>query len=183
MNTPLWISILISAVPVVIAVVSAVAAWWAWRVSRKMFIYQVLASVQHDYRSPEMLHAVDSLWQLYRDSNQDENTLVEKYNTIRIEQMSWVQSQAKEKEIECVQATLHCQRRTITSFYQHLASLYIYNLISGKIIYRTWGEKTLRIIPKILVPIENSIRKEISGPESVPLDDKCDLMVLYGNSK
>jgi len=49
-----------------------------------------------------------------------------------------------------------------------------------KTLFGYWSEADLRIIPEILVPIENKLRQVSQNP---PLDNQSNLLILYRDSK
>jgi len=89
----------------------------------------------------------------------------------------------QEDRIKVVQNTLHYQRRLVSHFYQHLAALYVNKILTKDIVYKNWSEADLRIIPEIIIPIENKLREVLHKPPLGPLEDNCHLLVLYRDSK
>lgn len=170
--------VLISAIA---AAVSALFAAFVWGIAKRTMIHQVLLDVQKDYRSPQMLYAVRTCWEFY--GKQGRKKFVEKYEEIRNEEQRWILSLDKQKRIEAEQSTLHYQRRLVSHFYQHLASLYVNKILPKKIVYSIWSETDLRIIPEVLIPIENKLREVLHTPPLEPLDESCSLSVLYRESK
>ena len=145
-------------------------------------IHHALEDVQKDYRSLEMLCAIERLWQLYR--NRGKKKLAEKYEEIRNEEEEWVSSLDKQKRVEAEQNTLHYQRRLVSLFYQHVAALYINKILPKGIVFKTWSETDLRIIPEIIVPIENKLREVLHTPPLPPLDENnYSPLILYRDSK
>ena len=63
------------------AIGSAIFAGCVWRIVKKTLVHQALMDVQKAYRAPEMLYAVDSLWEFYREQGKEK--YVEKYEEIR----------------------------------------------------------------------------------------------------
>ena len=172
----------------VIALISAIAAtastlfagcvWW---IVKRTMIHQALLDVQKDYRSPQMQYAVRTLWQFYKEHGKEK--LVEKYEEIRDEEQIWILSLDKQERVEAEQSTLHYQRRLVSHFYQHLTALYVNKILPKDIVFSIWSEADLRIIPEILIPIENKLREVLHIPPLGPLDENCSLLVLYKDSK
>jgi len=50
------------------------------------------------------------------------------------------------------------------------------------LVHKIWSNEALRIIPDILVPIENKLREVLYTPPKGPLDKDFDLLVLYRDS-
>lgn len=162
------------------AILSGAFATLVWRSAKRRMIHEALLDVQKDYRSPQMLYAVRTLWDFYREHKEK---LVETYEEIRNEEERWVSSLDRQERIKAEEHTLHHQRRLVSHFYQHLASLYLSKILPRDILYRNWSEPDLRIIPQILIPIENKLREVLFTPPLKPLDESCSLLVLYRDSK
>ena len=173
--------LLISAIAAIAAIASALFAGGVWKIVKRTMIHQALLDVQKDYRSPQMQYAVRTLWDFYREHGED--MFVEEYEKIRKEEDKWVSDQEKHTRIEFEQATLHYQRRLVSQFYKHLAALRVNEILSKGIVYSNWSEADLRIIPAILVPIENKLYKVLYKPPLEPLNENCNLLVLYRDSK
>jgi hypothetical protein len=178
----------------ILAVTAVFILWYAWEtrklgqemakqtgLQKRILIHQSLLSLQKDYLSPQMLYAVSTLWDFYREHGKEK--FIEKYEKIRAEERKWILARDKEKWIEAVQTTLHYQRRLVSQFYNQLATLYINDVLPKNIVYGNWSEADLRIIPEILIPIENKLREALHQPPLPPLDENSSLMVLYRGSK
>jgi hypothetical protein len=148
---------------------------------KKILIHQSLLNLQKDYLSPQMLYAIGTLWDFYREYGREK--FIERYEEIREEEHKWVLSIDKQKRIETEQTTLHFQRRLVPQFYNQLATLYVNKVLPKDIIYTNWSEADLRIIPEILIPIENKLREVLHKPPLSPLGENSGLMVLYRDSK
>jgi len=175
------ILVIISAICALAAVVSALFAVKSHRSAKKVVVNQTLLELGNDYRSPQMGYAIKQLWDYYRKYG--EENFVREYEKIRKDEDNWVSSLDKNKRSQAVQNTLHFQRRLVSQFYQHLANLYVNKRLPKNAIYEKWLEADLRIIPKILVPIENKLRGVLHKPPVGPLDENCPLLVLYRDSK
>ena len=143
-------------------------------------MHQALFNLLKDYRSPQMLYAIISLNEFYDKYGKEK--FVKEYERIRKKESNQILRQDKEKKIEAMQTTLHYQRRLVSHFYNMLATFYINGVLPKDIVYANWTEADLRIIPEILVPIENKLRAVIFDPPLEPLDMNCSLLVLYNNS-
>lgn len=178
----------------ILAITAAIIFWYAWEtrnlkqqmakqteLQKRTLIHQSLLSLQKDYRSPQMLYAVRTLRDFYREHGTEK--FVEKYEKIREEERKWILTIDRLKRIEAEQTTLHYQRRLVSHFYNQLATLYINDVLPKDIIYRNWSEADLRIIPEILIPIENKLGEVLYKPPLAPLDENSSLMILYRGSK
>ena len=172
---------IIALVSGVVAIVSALFAGFVWRIAHRTMIHQALEDVQKDYRSPEMHHAIRALWQLYIQFG---DNLANEYDNIRQHEDSWIFSLPNERDrIEAERVTLHYQRRLVSHFYKHLAALYVNKVIAKDVLFSIWSEVDLRIIPQILVPIENKLREVLREEPLPPLDENSNLLILYRDSK
>ncbi len=172
---------IIALVSVITAIASALFAGRVWWIAKRTMIHQALLEVQKDYRTPQMQYAVRTLWDFYREHGKDK--FVEEYDNRRKKEDKWVSDQEKQKRTESEKSTLHYQRRLVSHFYQHLAALYINKILPKDIVYSIWSEVDLRIIPEIIIPIENKLREVLFEKPVEPLDNNCSLMILYRKSK
>ena len=175
-------------IALIIAIISAIAAIFAvtlaafsWSLAKKTLVHQTLVDLQKEYRSAQMLYAIKTLWNFYNENSQDK--FVEKYEEVRSEDQKMVSSLEKQKQIEAEQSTLHNQRRIVSHFYKQLAILYDNKVLPKDVVYKSWSEADLRIIPQVLVPIENQLRELLHTPPLEPLDENHSLRVLYEDSK
>jgi hypothetical protein len=176
------VSVLFAGISAIVATVSLVIAFFVWRVAKRTMTHQALIDVHKDYRSPEMLYAVDILWNFSRKHGKD--NLVQEYENIRAKEKQKILNIDNHEEREkAVRNSLHYHRRLVSHFYQHLAALYVNNILTKDIVYKNWSEADLRIIPEVLIPIENKLREVLHKPPLGPLDLNCALLVLYRDSK
>lgn len=142
-------------------------------------IHQVLVDILMDYRSPEMLLAVRTLWDLWRS---DRDGFVERYETQRKREADAIAALPPEKRLEAERASLHFHRRLVSQFYSFVAGLYELGIIPKRILYTHWGEADLRIIPQILLPIEKRLGEALgTSPGSGPTLRR--LQKLYDDSR
>jgi hypothetical protein len=177
---------LIAVISASAAIIAALVTYSLYRITKRNLIYQVLVNLQMEYRSPEMQYAIMRLWDFYKECNKDEETLMKKYGKKYDDEKNWLKKQ-KEKPIEALKTTLDHQRRLVSQFYGHLAALYTNKIIPPDVIFATWSEKDLRIIPKIIIPMENKLleilHKDSREPQPPPLDVSSKLYQLYIDSK
>jgi hypothetical protein len=170
---------IITIVSAVAAVSSAALACGIWKTAKKAMMFQGLVDVQKDYRSSEMLHAVKTLWDFYRQEGKA--NFVEKYEERRKQDDERITKIRETERLKAEQCTLHYLRRVVSHFYQHLGALYKNGVLPKSIVYDSWSEQDLKIIPEILVPIENKLRQVLSG--TGPLGTDHPLLVLYEDSR
>ena len=190
---------LILVISPIIAIIAAAIAYYLYVVTRKNLNYQILVKLQMEYRSPEMLYAISTLWDFYRDDcNEDEETLMKKYGEKydeekvilkkvvlkKVEETYYKEIQnhgePREKTTDFVKTTLHNQRRLVQMFYEHLATLTTNNIIPKKIVYEIWPEETLEIIPLIIIPMAKKLAEKT---DTKPPDETSKLYQLYIDSK
>jgi hypothetical protein len=171
----------IAFISAIAAIASALFARCVWRIVKKTMIHQALLDVQKDYRSAQMLYAVKTLWQFYEEHGKQK--IVKEYEEIRVEEQKRISLLDKQKRIEAEQSTLHYQKRLVSHFYQHLAALYVNKILPKDIVFSIWSEADLKIIPDILIPIENKLREVLHKPPIEPLNENCNLLVLYRDSR
>lgn len=144
----------------------------------KTIIYQTITSLFQEYGSTQMLYAVRTLWDFYR--KEGKKNFAKKYKEIRSIEIQEISSLDKEKRIEAEQGTLDNQRRLVKNFYDRLAGLYTEGILPKRLLYLYWGESDLQIIPKILIPMENILRKAL---DLEPLHEYPNSMKLYQDLK
>ena len=169
-------------VTILISLVSAFVAWLVWYISKRRMIHTFLMDVERRYNSLEIFCAVKTLWDFYRDN--DKTKLVEVFAQVYDKDETTFSNIAKEEKMLFLQNTLNYQRRIVTHFYTNLAVLYRCKIFSGKLVYKKWTQDDLEIIPRILAPLDNWMRKKVYtfGRDVKLLDKKSDLLVLYNNS-
>jgi len=145
--------IIIALMTVAVALVSSIFAARAWMTAQKALMLQLLLDVLKDYRSSEMMIAVESLWNFYKKHGKHRFT--EEYERLRNEERDWLQKMPKHDRAKYAQGTLHYQRRLVSQFYQCLADIYVLRIVPEKLIYMQWSKSDLEIIPKIIIPLEN----------------------------
>lgn len=185
---------LILVISPIIAIIAAAIAYYLYVVTRKNLEYQVLVKLQMEYRSPEMLYAIFTLWNFYRDDcNEDEETLMREYGEKYDEEKGILKKvvetyyteirnhrEPMEKPTDFVKTTLDHQRRLVQMFYEHLATLTTNNIIPKKIVYEIWHEETLEIIPLIIIPMAKKLAEKT---DTKPPDETSKLYQLYIDSK
>jgi hypothetical protein len=120
--------------------------------------HHVLVAVLQEFRSAEMMLALNALWKFRREhGDQFVQDYLERWrrDDERIAQLP------AEDQLRALHATLHYQRRVVKEFYNLLAGLYELKLFPKEVLYTYWNEAELSIIPKILIPLETAVAKEL----------------------
>jgi len=133
-------SALIACLSALAGVAAAAFAASACLSAKRALLHQTLVDIQNDYRSAEMLFAVRTLWQFYRQHGK--GRFVDEYEKMRLGEEEWVLAQEKHKRIEYERATLHFQRRMVSHFYQHLATLYVNKVVHQEKCFSAPGHTT-----------------------------------------
>lgn len=152
---------------------SAIVARAALSGTKKALLHEAILNLFKDYRSFEMFYAIKELSEFY-DIHKDKlvDEYMKKYNEDKKSFLRLSGNVRREGE----QNSLHYLRRLVSHFYQELGALYINEIFPKKIITDTWSVGELRIIPEILIPIENKLRKDLHNLK--PLKDGDPLIEL-----
>ena len=170
-----------SVLAIIISAVAVLFAWLTWQTAKRTMFHHVLEDIRKDYRSPEMHHAVKTMRDLYRTHR---DNFVEEYEKRRKKDDERISNLAEEKRVEAEAGTIHFQRRLVSHFYQYVAALYLNHILPKDLVFKTWSESDLRIIPEIIVPIETKLREVLNESPLPPLDEKnFPPLVLYSDSK
>lgn len=174
-----------------ISVVSVTIAGLACRFTRASFHRQILADLHKEYSSAEMHIAVATLWALRRKCEEQcekegegipEEELVKEYVRNRNDEKKTFEKKLAENAQQASdfhKSTLHFHRRLVSHFYQHLSTLYVNRMLPKDYIYDRWHRADLKILPDIIIPIENWLRENIHKPPEPRLPDQHPLWRLY----
>jgi superfamily I DNA and/or RNA helicase len=175
-------------VNILAVVAAAVAAFFALRANEKAdaaqrisegaLLNQILVQMLFEYRSAEMLSALRSL-KRFRENHK--NDLSQAYEESRKSDTDRIDNLVPTDRLEYERTTLHHQRRLVSQFYGILAGIHEQRIIPANILYSYWAESDLRIIPDILLPIEDSLAQALGGPKTHPATDR--MLRLYEDSK
>lgn len=153
---------MISALALVVSIIGIIIAGLAWRTAKNTLLHQTAVSLEDEYRSADMLYAVKTLWDFYETHGP--SNLGQKYLEEYSKDNAWVADLPKLQHIQAEASTLHCQRRIVSHFFEKVARLYLSDVVPRKTIYAIWPENDLRIIPKILIPMELAFAEKLPGP-------------------
>jgi len=169
-------------IAILIALAAAVFAGLTWWNSKQTMRHHIIEDIRKDYRSLEMHHAVKTLWQFYKDCNKDEKDFVGEYLKILDKDEKKLSNLEEHQRVEAERSTIHYQRRLVSHFYQYVAALYDNKILTGDIVFKTWAEEDLRIIPNIIIPIEIKLHEIIHTQPLQPINVEnlpSSLSVLY----
>jgi len=159
----IWLSV----ISLVVAGVSALFAGFTWFVAKKSLSYNALAEIMRDYAEDRFHEDATTLWNFYREE------CGENGDTLR-RQFKQFLDQHKRAEINIA-------RRRVSHFYHRVAALHVGGVLSGKALYTHWTNRDLRIIPKIIIPLEEVLYKRLHG--EMPSGQFERLQTLYDDSE
>jgi len=149
---------------------SAKAAGRHAELMEKTFVLQTLFALHRDYRSPEMLYAIEHLWGFLSCHGREH--IREAYRERSLADERWTDAAIKrgERDRGAIMATLDFQRRLVTDFYLQLAELRADGVLSDRMIYTSWAEPDLRIIPEVLIPMAEELASLLKAPSAPAVD-------------
>lgn len=124
----------------------------------KLESLHVLFELLEDFRSAEMMLAMNSLWRFRQEHGEQ---FVQAYLETWHHDDERIARLPASEQVDAMHATLHYRRRIVKEFYNSLAGLYELKVLPGKVIYMYWNSAELRIIPEILIPLESAVASEL----------------------
>lgn len=161
----LEIGILLGAL--IISIIAFLVSYYAVTISRRNLYHQALIDIQKDYRSSEMMSALDVIWDFYRECNNKKNDvdyLKEQYETRVNEERERIYN-PKSKNPMKVEEGLNYKRRLITHFYIHLASIYKHRILPRKMIFDWWTPFDFEIFNKLIIPLQQKASEHPGTPK------------------
>ncbi len=128
------------------------------RQSRLDSVHQVLVTVLQDYRSAEMMLAINSLWRFRREHGEK---FVQAYLQRWQADDERIAALPEMEQLAAISATLHYRRRIVKEFFNLLAGLHDLGVFPKDILETYWSDKELKIIPEILIPLETAVSKNL----------------------
>ena len=172
------------AIVIGVGIAGVIFAGLAWSFSGRALKYRMLAELKRDYGDSEMGEAIEKLWDYQRnvgDEQQLEEDFIRRYKKMKKNEGK------KDKEDEEDEQTkaIHKYRRRVAQFYRCMAALHYGCVVPDKLLYRIWHEKTLEIIPKIVIPLETALILSRDGnPRDEVYEKEFELLnTLYEHSK
>lgn len=139
--------------------------------------YRVLFDLVAAYKTPEMYQAVARLWEFYR-LYPDPGRLTDFYLQTKKSDMVALDALPLERKADATRGSLHYQRWIVSKFYFLLAGVHYLDVIPSDLMYLFWSKSDLEVVPKLLIPIETALAKELGhDPQSLQL-----LTRLYGDA-
>ena len=150
----------ISLLSILVAALAALYARQSARTAESALVYQVLVNALSEYRSPEMFVAIKALWRFAREHPGE---IAEAYKAQRLRDGLQLDELEQSQRLVFEQTTIHYHRRLVSQFYGLLAGLKEQGL-ARTIVYSHWTEADLRIIPEVLLPMEDTLRAALGSP-------------------
>jgi hypothetical protein len=141
-----------------VAIIAAIFAYRAWRVSKGQLKSQIISDILKEYRSVEMGSAIRRLHEEFEQCEKIESKLVDSYKN------------KYESEKTC-RESLHNQRRMVSNFYQHVSTLISNGVIKNTVFYSIWTKDDLKIIQDILLPIERKALPCLTHRAEIPIEN------------
>jgi len=150
---------------VVIATILLVCVtYFYYNTNKKTMWHKALLDAKKDYRSPEMMDALQILWWLYKGCDKNSDVLKDIYKHQAIDEKTRIDDEEDyEKRKKLIENSLTYKRRLVLTFYFNLYDLYDHEILSKKMIFDYWDKNNLKIIPNILKPIHLG-QAEIDDP-------------------
>jgi hypothetical protein len=128
------------------------------RQARMEGVHEGLVGVLQEYRSAEMMLAVNQLWAFRRQHGDD---FVQAYLASWREDDARIARLPPEQQLDAFHVTLHYRRRLVKEFFHLLAGLYELGMLPTAVLYTYWNEAELKIIPEIVIPLETAVAQEL----------------------
>jgi len=164
----------ISYIAIIISFIAIIGPLFAAFFSRRNVRHQALLNIHKDFRSPEMLSALDGIWKFYRDIKKKQPGLENeplKFNEILKEEYIIIHKKQRNdiaNNVLKAEKSLNHKRRYITHFYVHLASLYKHKMLPPKMIFDWWVPSDLKIINDLIIPLQEAA-SELCEPEHLEI--------------
>lgn len=151
----------------------AIVAIWisipAYFVSKKTLNHQALIEIHKEFRSPEMLYALDGVWKFYRDvKNKHKKKESKKFEKILIKEYKTKHIQERDKIAEgklAAEESLNYKRRLVTHFYIHLASIHNNGILLPELIFDWWVPSDFKIFNEFIIPLAETASKLNKTPD------------------
>ena len=151
-ETVLWIGVIVTINSLLITLLN-------YRLQKRAENRRSLVEHMTLYYSPEIQSGTARLWQLYRDSNNDLDTFLQKYIDI------WKDEENNNMPIN---ERLHYLRRRVEYFWRVLGILMMHGLIPRHIVYNWLAQDDVDIVDRFLISLENRISRRIGVAELKP---------------
>ncbi len=136
--------------------------------ARKAVTYEHLDKLCEDSSALEFAHAENGLWEVFRNQPIGGKSQEEYYRDVIRRNKSHLTSNNAYKQL-----------RSVFDFYSRLATKYADGVIPGRLLFQFWPQEKLKIIPKVLIPIEEAVYEELNGKKP---GEFTNLLKLYNDS-
>ena len=146
------------AIGIGIGIAGVIFAGLAWLLSDRALKYKMLAELMRDYADSKMGEAVGTLWDFQRECVDKKKQLEAEFER-RLKKMKKNKGKEDKSKEDKETEMIDSHRRRVSHFYHCMAALHHGRVVPDKVLYRIWHEKTLKIIPKIIMPLGNTLIK------------------------
>lgn len=108
-----------------------------------------------------MYIAIRSLWEFLEVNPA---TVSQRFIDRRNKDRGWLETLDLEERATFIRSTIDFHRRQVSQFYGLLTSIYDEGSYQRKWLYTYWRKRELKIIPDILIPLENALAQAIGAP-------------------
>ena len=154
-------------IPIVISIFAVIISYIIAYLASKDIRHQALLNIHKEFRSPEMLSALDGVWEFYYDFKDKHLNLQKnpiKFNeSLKEEYKTRHKKERKQLGLD-TKNSLNYKRRYITHFYIYLASLHKHEILPEEMMFDWWTSSNFRIFQDILIPLQEAA-SEICDPE------------------
>lgn len=144
----------VPAIAASLAAIGVIISSLALRHNRHVLHVQVMDGLMKDYRSPEMLSALNHLYRFYRDYTRGKDIKTAFDEEYERDQTALSKMEPK-KSGDYESSTLNNHRRIVSQFYIRMYWLIVHGAVPAALVFSYWNSSDLDIlVPKILEPIK-----------------------------
>lgn len=171
------------AIVIGVGIAGVIFAGLAWSLSGRALRYRMATDLMRDYRDYEMGEAIKTLWDYQRKVGTKQQ--LEDDFLRRLKKMKKNEGKENKEKEDKYTEVIHKYRRRVAQFYRCMAALHYGRVVPDKLLYDIWHEKTLEIIPKIVIPLETALIKfRKDNPDDEVYKKEFELLnTLYEHSK
>ena len=162
--------------PIILVIISFITAFGTvifgflvWRATKNATKHHALLDMHKEYADAEFGKCIKNLWDFYRedDCGGKNKKLPEKEEEKISRKLKANFRKIMENEkipIRFIDYKVNDSRRLVSHYYLHMADLYFNDILGNhedlktkELFFNYWTEQTLRIIPKIIIPLEDEL--------------------------
>jgi hypothetical protein len=159
--------LIILAIQAFAAIALAFFGLFTWLAQRNDTIHTALLEMHKEYAAKDMGNAIKVLWDFYKQFDGTAKLKCdEEEGIVRDKMINEVKELIKTHQFDG--HSVNESRRLVSHYYLHMADLYFNDILGDhtnadtkKLFFNYWNEQTLRIIPKIIIPIEDTLAESL----------------------